>query len=546
MPCAFCSRRSVSRLIPVAGARGRRRLGGILQRVVFASALVLAQAGGSFSLNAASPADRIAEITGTSAAERAFWGIQVVDLEDGRIVYSKHEHKLFLPASNGKLFSTALALSRLGPDYFHTTAVVSKAALDPDGTLEGDLVLLGGGDPNLSSRLIPYNPKKEFHSDRLAPLRELARQVTAADVKKITGSVVGDDRRYVWQRHSPGWSIDDRMWGYGAPVSALSFNDNTLTMRVLPGRAVRERARVSFRPDIGYFGIDNRLRTAASRMVPRGLNLDRAPGARELALWGEISIHSRGRKLTVAVDDPALFAARAFDHVLRGMGVEIKGEAIARHALGYEFPSLKQVADPKTETYLTELGAVRSASLAETVKVVNKVSQNLHAEMLLREVGRRQRGVGSFQAGLEDLEDFLEKDVGLGEQEFVLMDASGLSRRNLVSPAATVRLLAYMWQSANREAFLVSLPIAGEDGTLDWRFSQSTVRGKIRAKTGTLSHVTAIAGYVATADDRNLAFSIMVNNYGVQASYIRNLVDKICVALAEPRQDAAPKAATIP
>ena len=229
------------------------------------------------------------------------------------------------------------------------------------------------------------------------------------------------------------------------------------------------------------------------------------------------------------------------------MGVEITGEAIARHALGYEFPSLKQVADPKTETYPTELGAVRSASLAETVKVVNKVSQNLHAEMLLREVGWRQRGVGSFQAGLEDLEDFLEKDVGLGEQEFVLMDASGLSRRNLVSPAATVRLLAYMWQSANREAFLVSLPIAGEDGTLDWRFSQSTVRGKIRAKTGTLSHVTAIAGYVATADDRNLAFSIMVNNYGVQASYIRNLVDKICVALAEPEpeQDAAPKAATI-
>ena len=492
-------------------------------------------------------ADRIAEITDTSAAERAFWGIQVVDLEDGRTLYARHQDKLFLPASNGKLFSTALALSRLGPDYFHTTTVVSRAAVTPDGTLAGDLVLRGGGDPNLSSRLIPYNPKKEFAADRLAPLRELARQVTAAGVKKITGAVVGDDRRYVWQRHSPGWSIDDGMWGYGAPVSALSFNDNTVTMQVLPGRAVRERARVAFRPDIGYFGLDNRLRTAATRMVPRGLHLDRAPGSRDLALWGDISIHSRGRKLTVAVDNPALFAARALHHVLNEMGVEIVGEANVRHALGHEFPSLKQVAEAKTETYPTELGAVRSASLAETVKIVNKVSQNLHAEMLLREVARRRRGVGSFQAGLEDLEDFLEQDVGLREQEFVLMDASGLSRRNLVSPEATVKLLTYMWKSENREAFVASLPIAGEDGTLDWRFSRSSARGKIRAKTGTLSHVTAIAGYAETDDERNLAFSIMVNNYGVQASYIRNLVDKICVALAESesQENAAPAAASI-
>ena len=519
-------------------------------RIAFARILilVLAQAFGALPVHGASLAERVAEITDTSAAERAFWGIQVVDLDDGRTIYEQHQDKLFLPASNGKLFSTALALSRLGPDYFHTTTVVSKAEIDPDGILGGDLVLLGGGDPNFSSRLIPYNPKKEFASDRLAPLRELARQVTAAGIKKIAGGVIGDDSRYVWQRHSPGWSIDDGMWGYGAPISALSFNDNTITMQVLPGRAVRENARVAFRPDIGYFGLDNRLRTAATRMVPRGLHLDRAPGTRELALWGDISIHSRGRKLTVAVDNPALFAARAFHHVLSETGVEIAGDARVRHALGHEFPSLKQVADPKTETYPTELAGVRSASLAETVKIVNKVSQNLHAEMLLREVARRRRGVGSFQAGLEDLEDFLEKDVGLREQEFVLADASGLSRRNLVSPAATVKLLTHMWKSENRETFVASLPIAGEDGTLDWRFSRTPVRGRIRAKTGTLSHVTAISGYIATADDRDLAFSIMVNNYGVQASYIRNLVDKICIALTEPsaQEDAEPKTALLP
>ena len=161
MPCVFFSRcAGRRRLIPSQDVRGGLRLRGILQSVVFALALLLAQAGGALSLNAASLADRIAEITGTSAAERAFWGIQVVDLEDGRIVYSKHEHKLFLPASNGKLFSTALALSRLGPQYFHTTAVVSNAAVDADGTLEGDLVLLGGGDPEPFLALDSLQPEE--------------------------------------------------------------------------------------------------------------------------------------------------------------------------------------------------------------------------------------------------------------------------------------------------------------------------------------------------------------------------------------------------
>ena len=521
--------------------------GGIDRTGVFVSTfVVLLQALVPVLLAADSLADRIVAITEPSASGRAFWGIQVVDLQDGRTLYARHQDKLFIPASNGKLFSTALALSRLGPEYFHTTIVASKAVVDKDGTLDGDLVLLGGGDPNLSSRRIPYNSKEEFTSNRLAPLQELARQVSLAGIRKITGSVIGNDSRYVWQRHLPGWSIDDSMWGYGAPVSALSFNDNTVAVQVLPGKTAGGAALITFQPDIGYFELDNRLRTAISRMVPRGLNIDRPPGTRELVLWGEISIHSRGRRLYVAADDPALFAAQAFRHVLSDMGLKIEGSAASRYALGHEFSSLKHVSKPRKETYLTELAAISSPTLAETIKIINKVSQNLHAEMLLREVGWRQRGVGSYQAGLGVLTEFLQKEVGLRKQEFSLMDASGLSRRNLVSPAATVKLLTYMWESPNKEVFLASLPVAGEDGTLDWRLSRAPARGKIRAKTGTLSHVTAIAGYISTADQRNLAFSIMVNNYGAQASYIRNLVDKICVLLVTPEPQESADAEPAP
>ena len=444
-------------------------------------------------LSAGSLSDRINEIIKTPASDRAFWGIQVTDLHSGHTLYEQHQDKLFIPASNGKLFSTALALSYLGLEYVHITIVGSEASIGKDGILNGDLVLLGGGDPNFSSRLIPYNPKREFADDRLTPLRELAHQVSLAGVEKITGNVIGDDSRYVWQRRPPGWSVDDSMWGYGTPVSALSFNDSTIDVQVLPGHAARAYARVTVRPDVGYFKLSNILRTATTRMVPRGLNLDRPPGARELTLWGEISIHSRGRKLSVAVDDPALFAAQAFRQALNEAGLEVEGKAISRHAFGHQFSSLKRSSVPLRKNYPTELAAINSSSLAEAIKIVNKTSQNLHAEMLLREVGWRRRGIGSYQAGLEALREFLSKKVGLKKEEFTFVDASGLSRGNLVSPAAAVKLLTYMWKSPDREAFLSSLPVSGEDGTLDWRFSRTSARGKIRAKTGTLAHVTAIA-----------------------------------------------------
>tara|TARA_Y100000588_G_scaffold391581_3_gene500641 strand:+ start:12799 stop:14349 length:1551 start_codon:yes stop_codon:yes gene_type:complete len=500
-----------------------------------ATSITLVQVLAPLVLSAGSLSDRINEIIKTSAADQAFWGIQVTDIHSGRILYEQHQDKLFVPASNGKLFSTALALAYLGSEYVHTTTVGSGVSIGEDGTLDGDLVLLGGGDPNLSSRSVPYNPKREFAVDRLAPLRELAQQVSLAGVKKIAGNVIGDDSRYVWQRQPSGWSVDDSVWGYGAPVSALSFNDSTVDVQVLPGHAARAYARVAVRPDVGYFKLNNILRTATTRMVPRGLNLDRPPGTRKLTLWGEISIHSRGRKLSIAVDDPALFAAQAFRQALNEAGLEVEGKAIARHSFGHQFSSLKRSSTSPQNNYPTELAAINSPSLAETIKIVNKTSQNLHAEMLLREVGLRQRGVGSYQAGLATLREFLSKKVGLRKGEFTLLDASGLSRGNLVSPAATVKLLVHMWKSPGKEVFLSSLPISGEDGTLDWRFSRTSARGKIRAKTGTLAHVTAIAGYVSTADQYNLAFSIMVNNYGVQASYIRNLVDKICVVLSESK-----------
>jgi D-alanyl-D-alanine carboxypeptidase/D-alanyl-D-alanine-endopeptidase (penicillin-binding protein 4) len=218
--------------------------------------------------------------------------------------------------------------------------------------------------------------------------------------------------------------------------------------------------------------------------------------------------------------------------------VTISGEVLSRHAWPWEHNGLKRASFPRKPPEGQQVASIQSARLVEGLRVINKDSQNLHAEMLLREVGFVMRNVGSYEAGLEELENFLV-EAGLNKREFEFVDASGLSRKDLVSPAGTVQLLTHMWKSPHRDDYLSTLPVAGEDGTLDWRFSRTTARGRIRAKTGTLGHVAALSGYATTEDGRNLAFSIYVNNFSVAGSYIRSLVDRMVVAMIEARPEEA-------
>ncbi len=482
--------------------------------------------------NAPTVAQRIDAILGESSAAHTHWGILARDLDTGAAIYERNAAKLFAPASNVKLLTTALALSRLGTEHRFVTTVVADGTIGEDGQLAGDLRLVGGGDPNLSSRVLPQADRPVHGADRLAPLRELARQVRAAGVRAVSGNVIGDDTRYVWQRYPPGWSWRDTLQAYGSRATALAFNDNLVQVRITPG-SPGAPARVSRIPDLSHFRLVNRTRTSSQRFVSRTLSARRGLQPGEVILSGLIPAQSRGRTLALAAEDPALYAASAFKRALEDEGIRVSGRAATRHRTPDRLESLRS-GRPSERRAEKELARLDSASVADAVRVVNKQSENLHAEMLLREVALLEAGIGSQEAAVDSLARFLAQ-AGVGTLEFFLRDGSGLSRHNLLSPRGTVAVLEHMWHSAHRDTFADSLPIAGEDGTLDWRFRRSPARGRIRAKTGSMTHVTALSGYARTASGTTAAFSAYANQSGLASSATRRTLDRVAEAIAAPR-----------
>lgn len=463
-------------------------------------------------------------IDSSPAARTAFWGIQVVDLSTGKTVYELNPNHYFVPASNTKLFTTALALSRLGPDHRFTTRVMSEAAPDAAGRIAGGIRLVGGGDPNLSARAIPYR-MGVITGNPLAAIEDLADQLVARGVRRIEGDITGDDTWYTWQPYAVGWGIDDPQSDDGPPISALTLTDNVLTLTVTPGAAVGEPAALSFSPAIEFYQIENRVRTVAAGGV-RSIRLKRVPGSRYAQLWGTIPLRDRGESLLTSVEDPAEYAARALLVALQERGVAVGGQANSRHLFPDEVANLLE-GPAEEPTGGIELARRSSAPLVEDLRITDKVSQNLHAELALRAVAKARRNVGSFEAGREEMKAFLG-EIGIDPTAYNLMDGSGLSRLNLVTPRAVIQLLQYMYGTENRDAWVSLLPVGGQDGSLSARFGQTPAAGNVYAKTGSLSHVSALSGYIERSGGNWVAFSILVNNYQGPAAGVRGVMDRIC------------------
>jgi D-alanyl-D-alanine carboxypeptidase/D-alanyl-D-alanine-endopeptidase (penicillin-binding protein 4) len=472
---------------------------------------------------AADLASRVDQIINAPLLSHAYVGMEVVQLSDGQVLYAHNSERLFVPASNMKLFTTALALSKLGPDYRLTTQIGARAPIDgATGTLPGDLELIGGGDPSLSGREYPYRghaPPASIYS--FSAIEELVDQLIAHGLKRIDGNVVGDDSRYVWEPQPGGWSSDSATREYGAPVSALILHDNTFALRLHPADRVGDLARLALAPPFENFAIDNRVLT-----VDRGerkVEFYRSASGRELHVWGTISKRDPGFAQALAIGDPALYAAEVLRDALLRRGVAIQGRAVAEH----RFPDEASSPPPQLAAVLAEH---RSPPLLDLLQVVDKVSQNLHAEIMLREVAVASGHAGNVAAGIDAMDDFLV-GIGVTKAEHYFTDGSGLSRATLVTPSAITKLLASMNQSKYREQWLDLLPIGGEDGTLGARFAEHSEARNIHAKTGTLDHVRALSGYADTPGHGRVAFSFLVNNFEEPGGGVTKILDQLALAL---------------
>jgi D-alanyl-D-alanine carboxypeptidase/D-alanyl-D-alanine-endopeptidase (penicillin-binding protein 4) len=457
----------------------------------------------------------------------AFVGVRVVSLNDGRVLYERNSDRLFAPASNTKLFTTALALTTLGAQYRFITTVTADQPIDSSGRLAGDLVVVGGGDPSMSPRHYPYEaprpgqPAQPFQT--IAAIEDLADQLKARGLTSIAGEIIGDDSRYIWEPYPDGWSANDAVWEYGAPVSALIVNDNAFTLWIRPGAKPGDLARLQTFPLAVPLTIDNRIVTTSGS--ERKIEEDRAIGSQDLQVWGHIPAADPGIDELLAVNDPAVFAAAMLRDALIRRGVDVRGEAIARHR-----PANENAASAPAPGI--ELARRTSPPLVELLQVVDKVSQNLHAEIMLREVGFVKRNAGSREAGQEEMKAFLAR-AGISAAEYHLVDGSGLSRLTLVSPTAITKLLVSMYRSSLRDAWIPLLPIAGVDGTLRMRFDGHPEASRIHAKTGSLSHVRALSGYAESTAWGPLAFSIIVNDSLAPSHDISVFLDTMGLKLIE-------------
>jgi len=478
---------------------------------------------------------RVDAILSRADVARGFWGVEIEDLETGRVLYSRDADRLYTPASNAKLFTTAAALALIGPDYRILTTVESATAPDKYGRLSGDLVLVGRGDANLSGRALPYNLKTQRPLPPAHVLEELADQVVARGVKVIDGDIVADDSYFVYERYGDGWSQDDLVLEWGAPVSALAVNDNVVFVSILPAERVGERAFVSISPFAECFDIENRVLTAPAGTGPRRVYIQRQPGSNRLEIWGNIPLDDAGAGQAVAIEEPAEFCAHLFRELLAKRGVVIYGKTRAHHmslaSLGTFTVNAKVPLGGGAETQPVlqtpvVLAEHKSLPLGLDIRVVNKVSQNLHAEMLLRLLGREKGANGSIAGGLEVLRGFLAQ-ANIAPEEYTFRDGSGLSRLDLVSPRATVKLLRYAAKQTWGVEYMQTLPSAGVDGTLSSRFKSLRPEAMLRAKTGSLEHVNTLSGYLTTDKGERLAFSIMSNNHKMTKSSAIEIIDEI-------------------
>ncbi len=452
----------------------------------------------------------------------AAWGIAVVSLDSGQTLYTHRAEHLLLPASTAKLYTAALVLDTLGADYRIPTRLLGTKPVR-QGRLDGPLILYGMGDPTLGTG------SSADWAD------QLAAQLAAHGVRRVHGDLIADDSYFTGPAEGAGWEASDLQSWYGAPTSALSINENIVAVTVHPAAHAGEPARLDVDPGDAVPSLVDTLTTSAAG-TPPDINLYRAPGASTLYAFGSMPIGAKPERYRLAIADPALLAGQRLQRALAAHGVKLEGRVRTLHW-------------PQDDAYLLAhaqpLGEVLSQPLIDVLTSGLKRSQNLYLQNLLQIAGVKARAkamaspdpASPIPSGFQSSEDWgiralyaLLGRIGIAPSSALLEEGTGMSRQDLTTPAALVRLLQYLAAQPYATQLRSALPIAGIDGTLQWRMRNTPAAGNLHAKTGSMTYVDCLAGYVTSADGEHLAFAIMLNNYRHPADAPRTSADLDAIA----------------
>jgi D-alanyl-D-alanine carboxypeptidase/D-alanyl-D-alanine-endopeptidase (penicillin-binding protein 4) len=468
-------------------------------------------------LGAQSLGKRLDRLLDAPPFDRHHWGVVVLDTT-GRVLYRRNADRLFVPASNTKLIVSALSAVVLPPDSGVTTSVYASGPVNGD-RVRGDLVLYGRGDPTMSRRCFDADTLKAgaCETDPMRRLRELAGQLRARGIRVIEGDVVGDGSFFESATLGGSWEQDDLVWWYAAPVTGLAFNDNSVDLRWAPGPESGSPGQLTISPELGITLVENR--TVTDSTAP-GIDAGRL-GPFGFWVSGSIPRAQSPRTSYLAVADPNRYAASAFRRALHEAGIAVLGST------GSTVDSMRYAAARATEP----LAGTASRPFREWLVPILGPSQNLFAEMLLKQVARRVSGDGSWRAGLELGRRFLIDSVALDSTQFSFRDGSGLSKGNVASPLTFARLLLWMRRRPEFPVFEQALPVAGRSGTIRSRMVGTAVEGKVRAKTGTVSRANALSGYVTLPRGQVRIFSIQTNNHDLPSTAMVARIDSLVVEI---------------
>jgi D-alanyl-D-alanine carboxypeptidase/D-alanyl-D-alanine-endopeptidase (penicillin-binding protein 4) len=435
-------------------------------------------------------------------------------LRSAEFLYSLNPRRLMVPASIQKMLTSAVAAERLGWDYRFTTRVLSSAPIGADGTIDGDVIVVGSGDPSINPR----------HPDRWRAFDDWAAALKAQGVKIISGRLIGDDNAFAEPAWGFGWSWDDLHHGYGAEPSALQFNENKVEVTVGPGMDAGSRAVISTSPLGSGLVVDHAVTTGAPGSQTL-VSISRMPGSTLLTVRGLIAADAKPLTIDASVDNPTRFFVTAMREAFARNGIFVAGGAA----------DIDEVRLPSTDE-LHELVVDQSPTLLELVDVALKWSRNIYAEsMLLLMAPAGEPATGS--AGLETMRRTLTQ-WGVPPEFYLARDGSGLSRYNYVSSETMTWLLTYLWADPRHsEAFQSTLPVSGTSGTLANRMKGTLAEGRVRAKTGTMSHVRSLSGYLTTLDAEPVAFSMIANDFRVPAAEIDAIMDAALERVVQFRRD---------